>query len=495
MSKNLKGKSYNDVMNEWAAQRSFLQRAGSGMLRPGYGATGLSRIFGWTWRLGLLAGLPLLGYVGALRFHAKSTGFATQLAAETKRFLGAESVKFRRTRWDLNGELKVENLKATGSPQNYFSALEINNLYSVIKIPAVFKPAWHLERVRCFSASMDLRSGGGKSVAHDGSSTSSEFLAAGWGISPDFSKLTIDSYECDKLNLKWGSSPSTTGVITGSKAAMARDGEGWALTFNGGSFQQGWTDSVNITSAAVSLKPGSMTIDKGDITLAGGCSGTVTGTMTFGEAAAINAEMKLANVQFHSFLPQYFQRFVKATAKGTVQFSGSTSAATGVTMDASFTLQAGAISGVPVFRALELATGENQLAQPEITGGTVRFKSQGTTETGGILIEADEVLIESGTRMKLALNLRHERKQVMATNVTEAALAQTSVALSTEGTLRVGLPPETVAKMKPAIREEFFTRQDQGMVWMEIPFKLEEEKGEFTKTRADRIVQLHTASK
>lgn len=319
------------------------------------------------------------------------------------------------------------------------------------------------------------------------------YRTAGWGVSPDFSKLAINSYTCDKLSLTWGSAPSTRGGITESKSILVKNGEGWDMGLRGGTFHQGWLSDLSVTNAIIAIRGSEAVIARGDFT-AGGGSGTLTGNITLGEVPSINAEVKLENIQIHSLLPDYFQRVVKATGQGSIKLSGSTNMSSGVVQDATLTLQSGALSGIPVFKALELATGESRLAQPEIAGGSVHFKSQGTQETGGILVEANNVVVESGTRMKMTMTLRHERKQVMATSVR----AKDSIAVSTGGTLNIGLPPGTVAKLKPAIRQEFFTREDQGMSWMEVNFKIEEgTEGEFsfTKATADRIVELHYAAK
>lgn len=162
-------------------------------------------------------------------------------------------------------------------------------------------------------------------------------------------------------------------------------------------------------------------------------------------------------------------------------------------MDTRLTVQSGNVSGIPIFRALELTTGETSLAQPELSGGHIHFTSQGSQEAGGQVIEADDVFLDCGTRMKISLTLRHERKQVLAANIQTAKTTGDSVAVSTGGTLRIGLPPETAARLKPAIRQEFLTREEQGYQWMDIPFRMEE--GNFTKAAADRMIALHYGGK
>ncbi len=495
MNQKLKGKSYNEVMNEWKAQQSFLKRASNSLMSPGHDVMGMSRVWSWTWRLLILTGIPLLIYMGIIRLHAKTATFTNQLAAETKRFLGADSVSFHRARWDWNGELRTEHVKIKGSPANIFSEAELDNMDTWITVPGVFRSAWHLDKVTVSSATVNLRAGAStKSAAAD---RHPKLLTAGWGINPDFSQLTVDGYQCDKLHLVWGNTPSTIGELTDSTVSLIRSETGWNLTAAGGGFRQGWLEGLRVTSAAVRIGADRAVIEKGDFTIAGGGTGALTGSFTLGEAPEIDAVIKMENIPFHPFLPDYFQRYVKdVICRGTVTLSGSTNRSTGILMDSKLTLKSGVLSGIPVFRALELATGETRLAQPDLTGGHLHFTSQGTQDPGGLVMEATDVVIESGTRMKIALTVRHERKQVLATRVEsirdkDPAKSTDSMATNTAGTLRVGLPPEIAAKLKPSIRKAFVTREEDGLQWLDIPYSIDE--AEFTRESADRIIALQNA--
>jgi len=493
MNQNLKGKSYNQVMNEWAAQKSFLSRATSSLFMPGHNVTGGARFMAWFWRFLLFIGVPLLVYMGWLRVHGKSGPFTIQLAGEAKKFLGAEKVQFSRARWDLNGELRVERVEVTGAPHNMFSSLTASNLNTYIPVPRVFRSRWELDKLTSSKAVIALRSGRTPRVAEAGGAPA--LLTAGYGLSPDFSQLTIGSYHCDDLSLSWGSTPSTTGSLTGTRAAMTRAGEGaWDLALEGGGFSQCWLEGLRITRAALRIGQERVEISKGDFTVPGGGSGTLTGSITLGEQPEINAVAQVENFQMHRFLSEYFRNFVAATGQGTVKLTGSTNRNGGILMSADIAIQSGTMHSIPVLKAIETATGEGGISAPDITGGRVRFTSQGTQEPGGYVIDSQEISLDCGTRLKLAFSVRHERKQVMAANYREAvkSLGQDgadSISLSTKGTFSIGLPPATAARLKPAIRQEFISREEQGLQWMDIPFGMDE--GDFTKAAYDKITALN----
>jgi hypothetical protein len=396
----------------------------------------------------------------------------------------------------------MESLKIRGASGNCFHDLKAENLSTWVSMPQVFKDEWHLKTVDAVNAVISLRPGISKKTVASGE-MDTPLLTAGWGIKPDFSKLTIDRYKSDNLTLTWGGTPSTSGDLIGSAAALTRTTAGWQLIVIGGIFHQGWFDQIRLAGAKVQIDSDRAVIERGEFTVPGGGRGILTGSVTLGEVPEVDATINLENAPFHPFLPEFFRPYVKAVCKGTVKLSGSTNRSTGILMDSNFTVQSGTISSVPVFRALELASGEIHVSQPEITGGHIHFTSQGTQETGGFLLEANDVALDCGTTLKIAMTIRHERKQTLAANAREAVDASKAadaakaagvktgdnVSLTTTGTLRIGLPPETIAKLKASIRQEFFTREDQGLHWMEVPYRMED--GEFTKETADRIIALH----
>lgn len=491
MNRDLKSKSYNQVMNEWAAQKQFLRRAAGGIFHPGRNIGGRASIAGWLWRGFLITFFPFLAYLLLLRWHGKSAGFKTQLAGETRRFLDAGTVTFQRVRWDLNGDLRVERMDITGAPQNFFTSARIKNLATSVPVPGVFRDAWKLDRVACTDATITLRTGVGSTFA---TAATSGTLAAGWGINPDFSRLSIGSYTVGNLTLQWGGPPATRGGITDSRATLTLKGDARELALTGGTFSQCWLEGLKVGKALVRIAGGRADISRADFSIPGGGGGYLTGDITLGENPEITGTLTLENIPLHQYISEYFQNYVKALGKGTIKLSGSTNRATGIRMEGDIVIQSGSISSIPVLLALEKAVSEPGLSTPSITGGRVQFISEGTAAPRSLAISAEKIILDCGTRLKLALSFTHEHKQVLAANVYEAVKnanqsASDAIATSTKGTLQIGLPPATAGKLKASIREAFISREEQGLQWLDIPFNLD--KGQdFTKEAADKIYTL-----
>jgi hypothetical protein len=493
MRDQYKGKSYNQVMNEWAAQRSFLQRASSRLLRPPAGARGASLLMGWIWRLIVFILIPLLLYAGWMRVHMKSGEWTSEIQRGTQRYLNAASVTAMRSRWDFNGELRIEKITARGGLTSPFADLEASTLSTWITIPAVFKKEWHLKNVDAFKATVSLRNGLPAATAAVEDASRPVLLTAGWGISPDFSLLSIDTYTCRDLTLRWGASPATSGEIRGTRARFTRRSDGWDTTLEGGTARQGWLDGLKLSALKVSCTGHAITFSNGALTLPGSGTGMLTGGLTLAEHPEIKASVSLENVALEAFLPDYLQRTIKAVCDGRVQLSGSTNRNSGVLLDADFTLKSGTLLSLPVLRALEIITQEPQLAQPGISGGHIRFTSAGSGESGGIAIEGKDILIECGSLLRVSATFRHERKPVLASSIKDTAPGQASAATETTYTLRLGLAPGAAAKLNAAIRTEFGVHEEQGFHWMDIPFVKDEITA--TQSAADRLSQLHNGGK
>ena len=69
------GKSYSEVMNEWAAQREFMGGNRSRLLHPPYDAHPVRKVLGYLGRLLVVIVIPLAVYLVLLGSYGKSKEF------------------------------------------------------------------------------------------------------------------------------------------------------------------------------------------------------------------------------------------------------------------------------------------------------------------------------------------------------------------------------------------------------------------------------------
>ena len=488
MKKDLRGKSYNEVMNEWAAQKSFLARAGGGLFSAGPGR----RVLGWLIRVFCFIVIPLLGYGFLLRLHLRSEGFSKEVEGQMARWLESPGLRTRGASMDLDGEFRAAEVSGAGGPDAVFQQIRVNALSGHLPVAGFFRKDWHFRQLSAFSLAAVLRSGGMGSVPPPSEKKTAAaahpaILTAGWGVNPDFSQLTFDRFATMRLSLVWGGSPASAGHLDECSINASRSGDGWDVALWRGTFGQGWLDGLGLENAKLRIAPDRAVIDKAELTLPRGGTGTLTGAIVFGERPDITASVALKDAALPAFLPAPFSDHTPVRCDGTVEFSGSTNRVEGVTARAELALRSGTIQGLPVLRALEIVSGEQRFAQPEVTGGVIRFTAGGSAETGGYVIDCTDTTVECGAILRLKLRGRHERQLLRADPADPNSPLQ--LVVGNAGTLAIGITPEMAARLRPAVRETFFAKEDAGMLWLEVPFQ--GDGTALTRQTADLMIAVH----
>lgn len=483
-------KTYSDVMNEWAAQRNLLNADRNRLLHPPFDAHPVARFFGYVVRIALVTIVPAGIFFALLLSHLGSREFNEMLSAGTARTLGAEKAVTQGSRWKFSGMLSMQSLKATGGSDAFYSQLEARNISTRVAFPALFRRAWILPRISLGELSIAFRSGGlgkvpfypldddGISLPATGGARAAEppktgavirppggLLRAGYGVDPDFSSLRINEMQTARLNATWGSLPATSGALTGLQTNFTRSTTGWVISGNGGEFRQGWLDGLRVDQLSVKLGAAEAVIDGAALTRPGGAKGTFTGRLTYGEVPEVEGVMQLEDLAFEELVPPAAAGLFKAVGKGRLKFSGSVNRTTGIRMEGELEVQSGRMAALPVLKALNQLTGEDQFRLLSIRSGRVRFVSSGGEGHGGQLVEVKEIEADCGPLLRLNGNLRHEN----IFEIGDLSGKEAANRLAVTGVIRMGLSAIVTARLKPAVVERFLKKEDSGWAWLEIP--------------------------
>jgi len=493
MKRDLKDKSYNQVMNEWAAQQDFLKRSRNSIFLPGGGAHGMDAVRGWLLRiLGFLI-LPLAAYTLLLRSHLGGESFNKEMEEQVAAWLESPKVETSGATVDLSGELRIKEVAGPGGPSAPFSEIKAEKLTGSLGTAGFFRRKWTFPSLSAFSLTAQLRSGGVSKTAgppkSDSVADGAALMTAGFGVSPDYRYLSFDRFSTGNLNLQWGTNPATAGHLTGGVVFAQRTAQGWDCTARSGMFGLGWLDGLKIANASLQMADGRAILQKAELTPPSGGSGVLAGSISFGEFPEIAATTTLTEIRIDDFLPAPFADFGDAVCSGTVTFKGSTNRSEGIVATAELTPLSGALHGLPIFRALELATGGLPLLQPRITGGQIRFRSGGTGENNGYFLDTTGTELMCGPALKVIIKARHER--ALAPANLDDPTAERPVITVNSGSLLVGLSQSTAASLAPKVRETFFAREADGMVWTEIPFS--GNGSDLTRKAAEAITAAHNA--
>lgn len=487
-------KTYSEVMNEWAAQRNFVQGSRSRLLHPPYQAHPLMKLLGYLGRMLVVLVLPVAVYLVLLRGYGRSKEFNTMLSAGAATVLQAEKATTIGAVWEFDGMMVLKSLEATGRPEAFFDRLEARHIGTRVPIPGVFRRDWILPRVSIGDLTIALRSGGLGQLplyeldhelddelrlpglppaATPAPKTGMQgapppaVLRAGYGIAPDFKTLRINAVQTARLNASWGSGQATAGSLTGMQTDLTRMGAGWVISGNGGNLRQSWLDGMQVDKLAVTIVPGKAVIDEVVFTRLGGGKSRLSGSMTLGEMPELNAELKLESVRLHDLVPTAASGLFTAEAGGSVRLSGSVNRSTGIKMEGTLDLRSGRLTGVPVMKALHQLTGEDQFRQLTLRSGKIVFTTSGSEGHGGLVVDIKEFEADCGPVARLKGSFRQEEIREAAARPGGKPVAR----LKVSGHFQIGVPAMVVAKLKPAVAARFFKPGEGGWSWLDCPIE------------------------
>ena len=473
-------------MNEWAAQRNLVNADRSRLLHPPFDAHPVARFFGYLMRLGVVTLVPAAMYFLLLGLHLRSKDFNDLLSHGLGDGLKAVNTETRGAQWKPDGILSAKSLKAVGSPEAFYEVLEARNLGTRIPFLHLFRREWILPRVSVGELSIALRSGGlGKVPLYEMDDEAPELpsggpaevpktgavggpplpaMRAGYGVSPDFKLLKINALQAARLNATWGSAPATSGAVAGMQTVITRTARGWVISGNGGEFRQSWLDGMRVEKLAVRLEGAEAVIDQAVFTRAGGGKAGFTGRMTLGEQPELAGVMQWEEVALQDLVPVAAGGMFTARANGSVKLTGSVNRSTGIGMEGELQLLSGRLTALPVLKALHQLTGEDEFRLPGIKSGWVQFKTSGSENGVGLVVEVTGCIAECGPLLRLKGTLRYELTREPGTIDGRQPPEQ----LKLTGVFQLGISAGVIARLKPAVLERFFVKDTGDWAWLEI---------------------------
>lgn len=495
-----RGKSYSEVMNEWAAQQAFVKSSRSRLLHPPYDAHPAAKIVGYLVRLIIVLVIPSGIYIALVLKWAGSDDFNSMLTKGLAPTLNAGTVKTTGASWQISGQLAMPSLEATGAPEAFYEKLHAETVTTRVPVPMFIRRDWLLPRVSIASLSLSLRSGGAGTVPiyelKDEDLNMEPFLQnqpstapanpkarktgaltppsaagfprplmAGYGIAPDFSALTFNALLISRLNLTWGETPAAAGSLTEAQSECNRTAHGWKVSVTGGDFAQGWLNSWKIVSSAIDITRSKATIGKTEIKHPGGGTGNFEGGIILGDVPEVSGHLQLENVPLQDLVSPVFASCWNAEVNGDLTLSGSTNRAEGIRTEGTFQITSGRFSPLHLLNALQRFTGETQFASLPMKGGRFTLKTGGAEGKSGIVVEIPSFEISSNTA-KITGHLRYERARPLGTQLNTAATAEKEIVT---GVIKIGLPRDLAEKFPPAVAKKFLVPGDEGWSWIELP--------------------------
>lgn len=470
-------KSYSEAMNEWSmahgARGSFQQRARVSLLMPDAFAHPLAKLFGYLWRLAVLALIGGVVYWLMLRSHLGSAEFSKHLASEVQVLLKADAVKLPPLAW-RGDTATIRQFSATGGSDAFFRSLEAENLNFRVPITMLWEKEWNLKRLEASALTVELRSGslsGANEAAGsapepeglnvpDVSPPNVEFnlegppahqkiedirlMKDGMGVSPSLRQVNASLIEAAQFQVGWGTTSSTHGALrNGRKFSMSREGEDrWLLELASAEWSQNWLKGLQVAGLCALITGQAVDFEETAISLGDG-TGTLQGRLVLGQSPTFDLTLKMQDFPFNSSLPEPCDKFLTLRAGGELKLGGSPNRATGITVNGRLVPTSGAIMGLPIQQSLAVATGRVRFREWDITGGLITLST-------------------SANRCEAVFDLQSREDITL-----RGSLLWAENRFS--GQLKIGSDPALLQRLDPGVRTRFFTEKAEGKEWLTTP--------------------------
>ncbi|MES2708933.1 MAG: hypothetical protein V4726_20225 [Verrucomicrobiota bacterium] len=490
------GKSYSEVMNEWAAQQAFVKSSRSRLLHPPYDAHPVAKIIGYLGRLVALLAVPAGIYIYLVMKWAGSPEFNTMVARGLATTLNAGNVKPTGATWQISGQLAMPALEAAGAPGAFYEKFQAETVTTRVPVPMFIRREWVLPRVSISSLDLFLRSGGAGTVpiyemkeedlnmepfmrdqtsppaARPSKKTGAlrakpqpgGRLTAGYGIDPDFSSLRIDAVQIAELTLNWGGSAAAAGSLKKTQAEFSRTVEGWTLNATGGRFEQGWLNQWQIQKTEVKLSASKAVIGETVLKRAGEGTGKFSGEIILGDVPEVQGHLRVDALPLQDLVIPVFANLFNAEVSGDLTLTGSTNRSTGIQTEGIFQIASGRFSPLDILNALQRITGETQFGSLPMKGGKFTLKTGGSESSSGVVVEVPSFEIVSHSA-RLRGHLRYERTRPLGTQLDTPATAEKEIL---SGLVQLGIPRDLAAKFKPEVAKKYLVAGEDGWSWIDI---------------------------
>jgi hypothetical protein len=520
-------------MNEWAAQRSFINRLRSRLIHPPYDAPWYAKIFGYAWRLTLVVGLlSLIAFVG-LKVRMRSAGFRSTLAEQVAQRYHATNVTCGKTKSALFADsCMITALGADGAEGCIFNRLDAYDIGFDLGWKFLHTD-WKIDRLFVNRMEISLRTGDlsqlnsapvpeAKQIVPDRvvipdfktSSISKPILRlqGGYGLTPDFKELEIGAFDIRELTMKWGYSTTTSGGFSDANTTIdPTPNGGWILEATSGRFGQNWLTDLQIDRLEAELKQDTIEVKKAQFTHGGTGHVIMNGSIGLGKQPDLNLGIMAQGVNLKSFTPAPFNRYFDASADLEGKITGTIGLASGVKTNLKVRLVPPATkqnpaggtrkqeengkpiiaylaNNIPVLRALYVASGEDRLMQVAITDGSFDL------ETGGGKMTISNINLASNDLFRLRGTIE-ATEELMAepTTLTTATMSAPTITYRARGQILIGVNAETALSMPKVIQERYFTQQAEGFYWMKAIF-MDEDGQDLTRGIGEEITRLQKES-
>jgi hypothetical protein len=364
-------KNFNDRLSQWVADQGFWFQIRHSLTGTGSGGNVMFHLLRMSFRLLIFLLIVAVGVSVYLLRIPNSTKFSEGLEAKLKAGLYASTTGLKGVS-KIGGNLVINKLEASGENETFFKSIEAQTIRCKMGLLDGISGHWDTGTISLAKLGMELRAGA------DDAESARKFSKALFSAP---SSVTVNHFEIADASLSWGYSDRTKGAVDHSALKINREGNGWRLTFAGGSFSQNWLHQLEIVELVITCDPEGMTFEKAELRSGQGTVSFAGLKIKGGECPQIEGLVKIRNLPLKSLIPTAVKSVIEGSISGDFTASGSTNSAEGLSFEGVVTLGEGdsvtLLDRLYLLKALSGVDYKHSYRRVNFTEGSLRLQTTG----------------------------------------------------------------------------------------------------------------------
>ena len=320
--------NFNERLNQWVSNQGFWFQIRYSMAGSGIRGRAMFHLLRLAARLLVFILIVAAGLSIYLMKRPGTKQFFTGIRGDLESGLSATELEIRGVQHS-QGQLDIGRLAAQGGEDTFFDSIEARNIRFNMNLLDGLIGTWQAGNIDIARLEVDLRAG-----TNDPQSAAK--LAETIFRKP--LKVEADSFQVADATFRWGYSERTQGAIESSNLKMQRVGNGWRLSFRGGTFSQNWLRQLEIVNLVVIAENGGMVFERAELKSGMGTVEFPGLRLVGGERPEVDGIVKIRSLTLDRVIPPALRNFVEGSISGDFKVFGSTNSSDGIGFEGQVTM-------------------------------------------------------------------------------------------------------------------------------------------------------------
>ncbi len=338
--------------------------------------------------LGLLVLLALAARLGA-GWYLQSDGFRKQITSAVGHELQAEG-DFMPLHF-ADGTFYTDGYRAQGKSSAFFSSLRADQIRSVVNWRGLLDRRWEVEELNVQNLDVQFAGRAPEPTPTGERKPSAPRKRSRW-------QLDLRRGEVAQSSWHWGTTPATTGSVTGAAFTLLPNDGDWLIDAHSGLVTQAGWPSLAIDAVKLRYTGASLFVTEGSLRNGAGHL-AVTGEMRFHQLADFQTQFE--RIAITPLLPPDWRVRLHGDLTGSAHIRAPLPApadGTGYKIEGNLQLLDGQIEAIPLLEQIATFTRTERFRKVAVTRGALDFtQAAGLTTVKNLVVESEGLLrLEGG---------------------------------------------------------------------------------------------------